>query len=211
MNVVAQARDLIAQAKTSPSGRAILGITGAPGAGKSTLAQSLVDALGGEAVLVGMDGYHLSNAVLSSLGLLAVKGAPETFDAHSYVALLGRLEANRDAVVYAPRFHREIEESIAAEIAVPQGVPLVVTEGNYLLLGEEPWAQVRELASAVWFVEVPQELRLERLIRRHETFGRSPVDARVQSLGSDERNAERIQATRHRADLIVDDISLRED
>lgn len=203
MNVVAQARDLIAQAKASPGGRAILGITGAPGAGKSTIAQTLVDALGDEAVLVGMDGYHLSNAVLRDLGLLGVKGAPETFDAHGYVALLERLGANRDAVVYAPRFHREIEESIAAEIAVPQGVSLVVTEGNYLLLAEEPWAQVRELAAAVWFVEVSQELRLERLVSRHEAFGRSPEDARAHSLGSDERNAERIRATRHRADLIL--------
>lgn len=198
-----QLRDLLERAKASPDGRIILGITGEPGAGKSTLAEALVAELGDEAVLVGMDGYHLSNAVLRDLGLLSVKGAPATFDAHGYVALLERLAANREPVVYAPRFHREIEESIAAEVAVPRSVPLVVTEGNYLLLGQEPWGRVRDLAGAVWYVEVPQELRLGRLIRRHEHFGRSPEAARAHSLGSDERNAELIRATRERADRVV--------
>lgn len=203
MSLSDQARDLVTLAKASPSGRAILGITGEPGAGKSTLAEALVAELGSEAVLVGMDGYHLSNAVLRDLGLLSVKGAPATFDAHGYVALLKRLAANDEPVVYAPRFHREIEESIAAEIAVPQHVPLVVTEGIYLLLEQEPWAQVRELIGTIWFVEVPQALRLDRLVRRHEHFGRSPEAARAHSLGSDERNAEVIRAARGRADRIV--------
>jgi pantothenate kinase len=204
MNVMAEARALIAQARASPSRRVVLGITGEPGAGKSTLAEELVAELGDDAVLVGMDGYHLSNAVLRNLELLPVKGAPATFDAHGYVALLERLAANREPVVYAPRFHREIEESIAAEIVLPQEVPLVVTEGIYLLLEDEPWARVRELLTAVWYVEVPQEVRIERLLRRHEAFGRTPEEARAHGLGSDERNAELIRKTRYRADQIVE-------
>ncbi len=201
--LVGEARTLIEAARASPGGRLILGVTGEPGAGKSTLAEVLVTELGDDAALLGMDGYHLSNAVLDARGLLSVKGAPETFDAHGYVALLERLALNRDPVVYAPRFHRELEESVAAEIAVPRSVPLVVTEGNYLLLEEEPWARVRALLGAVWYVEVSQSLRLERLIRRHEHFGRSPEAARAHSLGSDERNAERIRATRERADRVL--------
>ncbi|MDQ3825979.1 MAG: nucleoside/nucleotide kinase family protein, partial [Actinomycetota bacterium] len=145
--------DLLTRAQTLARGtsRRILGITGAPGAGKSTLARRLVDALSGTAVLVEMDGYHLALAELERLGRAERKGAPDTFDAAGYVALLRRLRAPDADTVYAPEFRRAIEEPVAGSVAVPPGVSLVVTEGNYLLLDTKPWSAIRRLLDEVWF------------------------------------------------------------
>lgn len=196
--LVDRARALIASGD-----RRILGICGAPGAGKSTVSAALLEALGDRAVLVPMDGYHLSNEVLVALGRRDRKGAPDTFDADGYVALLARLHRQTDDVVYAPRFHREIEESIAAEIAVPRSTPLVITEGNYLLLDSGPWRHVRPMLDEAWFVTPGDDVRQERLIARHVAYGKHPDAARDWALGTDERNAEIINATAGRADLVV--------
>jgi pantothenate kinase len=187
----------------APGGRAILGIAGAPGAGKSTLAEALVAALGEQAVLVGLDGFHLANAELVRLDRLQRKGSPDTFDAAGYVSLLRRLRARDEPVVYAPRFDRSLEESIGSAVPVPAEVPLVVTEGNYLLVDDGGWAPVRGLLDACWYVDPGEDLRLGRLVARHERYGRSPAEAHDRSYGSDQRNAAVIAATRHRADRIL--------
>lgn len=198
--LVARARRL-----ASAGHRRLLGITGAPGAGKSTMAELLVAALGDSAVLVGMDGFHLAQSELHRLGRQDRKGAPDTFDAAGFVALLRRLRAADEPVVYAPRFDRSIEEAVAGAVPVPRHVPLVVTEGNYLLLGDDAWAGVRRLLDDCWFIEPGQAERIERLIARHVRYGRSPQDARARSLGSDQRNAEIVAATAEGADLLVVD------
>jgi pantothenate kinase len=182
--------------------RVILGIAGMPGAGKSALAEALTDAMGPAAVGVPMDGFHLAGRELERLGREGRKGAPDTFDAAGYVALLRRLRAAEAETVYAPRFHRELEEPIAGSIAVPASVPLVVTEGNYLLMDGE-WAPVRELLDEAWYVEVPEEVRLARLVRRHIAYGKPEDEARRWALGSDQANAVLIAATAFRADAIV--------
>ena len=187
-----------------PGARRVLGITGAPGGGKSTLAAALVDALGPDlARLVGMDGFHLAQAELVRLGRAERKGAADTFDASGFVALLRRLRAADEPVVYAPVFRREIEEPIACAVPVPREVPLVVTEGNYLLVGSGEWAGVRELLDEAWFVETDEDRRREWLIARHVAFGKSPSFARQWVMRSDERNAELVASTRSRADLVV--------
>jgi pantothenate kinase len=198
--------ELVARASALTDRRRILGITGAPGAGKSTLAAALVDALpAGMAVLVPMDGFHLADVQLGALGVRSVKGAPETFDAAGYVALLRRLAGPSAAgVVYAPEFRREIEEPIAGAIAVPASVPLVVTEGNYLLLDSPPWVEVRPLLDEAWFLSLDPDVRMSRLIARHVAFGRSSSQARDRAAGSDQRNADLIEATRTRADLVIE-------
>jgi pantothenate kinase len=192
--------DLVDRARVlAESGRRrILGITGAPGAGKSTVAQALVDALDGAAVLVGMDGFHLANSELERLGRRGRKGAVDTFDAAGYAALLRRLRA-ADECVYAPLFRREIEEPIACAVPVHPEVPLVVTEGNYLLV----WEPVRQLLDEVWYLNPPLEDRLDRLVRRHEAYGKSPAQAREWAYGSDQRNADLVASTRHLADLVI--------
>jgi pantothenate kinase len=187
-----------------PGWRRILGITGTPGAGKSSVAGRLVDDLSGLAVWVPMDGFHLANAELERLGRRQRKGAIDTFDVASYVALLRRLrEAVGGVTVYAPRFHREIEEPIAGSIPVESPVPLVVTEGNYLLHSEGLWGEVSELLDQRWYVETDDSVRVQRLINRHVSFGKSPEDAHRWALGSDQRNAELIAQTRRRADLVL--------
>jgi len=181
----------------------MLGITGPPGAGKSTVAERVIAALGAVAVLVPMDGFHLAGAELARLGRSERKGAPDTFDAEGYVALLRCLREPVGAEVLAPAFSRETDEPVADAIVVSRDVALVVTEGNYLLLEDGPWAAVRGLLDEVWYVEGDEAERLERLIARHTEFGKSPDAARAWALGPDQRNAERVAATRKRADLIV--------
>ncbi len=145
-----------------------------------------------------MDGFHIADALLAADGRRERKGAPDTFDVDGYLALLRRLK-EPDRIVYAPRFDRAIEDSIAAAIAVPAGVPLVVTEGNYLL----HWPEVRAALDEVWYLDPPPDLRRERLIARHRAFGRDEAQAQAFALGSDERNAELIAAGRARADLVI--------
>ena len=137
-------------------GRAILGLTGPPGAGKSTLAERLVTELAGDAAYLPMDGFHLAHRVLAEMGRVDRKGAPDTFDAAGYAAVLRRLRDPREGCVYAPRFDRDIEDSIAGAIPVGPSVPLVITEGNYLLLPDGAWAQVRPLLDEVWYLDLPE-------------------------------------------------------
>jgi pantothenate kinase len=199
-----------AQALAATGSRRVLGICGAPGAGKTTLAEQLVAALGDRAVLVGMDGFHLAQRELRRLGREPRKGAPDTFDAAGYVELIRRLRRNGpgepDAeTVYAPEFRRELEEPIACAVPVAPDVPLVVTEGNYLLLPEPPWRALRDLLDEAWFLAPDEPLRLGRLIERHRRYGRSDADAHDRAHGSDQANAARIQATAGRADLVIRD------
>jgi len=184
--------------------RKLLGLVGAPGSGKSTVAQALLDALPGRAQVVPMDGFHLANAELRRLGRAGRKGAPDTFDGAGYVALLRRLRSQpAGETVYAPEFRRDIEEPVAGAIGVRPDTPLVITEGNYLLLEEGPWAGVAPLLDEVWYVEVDDGLRIERLLRRHQQFGRSLEAAQAWVAQTDEPNARRIAATRTRAHHIL--------
>ena len=186
-------------------GRKILGIVGPPGCGKSTLAGALLELLGDAAVAVPMDGYHLANVELARLGRASRKGAEDTFDSAGYVALLRRLRTQAsDEIVYAPEFRREIEEPIANAIPVFARTPLVITEGNYLLLDHGHWSAVKGLLDEVWYVEVDPVVRRERLVKRHMRFGRTLGAAQDWVANTDEPNALRIDATKSRADLLFD-------
>jgi pantothenate kinase len=182
--------------------RRILGIAGAPGAGKSTLAAQVVAAVGSRAVVVPMDGFHLAQTELERIGRADRKGAPDTFDAAGYVALLRRLRSER-GTVYAPEYRRDLRNPVAGAIAVSPDVPLVVTEGNYLLLDDHGFGPVAGLLDESWFVALPDEVRLQRLIARHEAYGKSAEAARAWSHGPDEANARLVAATAHRADVVV--------
>ncbi|WP_454725685.1 nucleoside/nucleotide kinase family protein [Delftia acidovorans] len=196
-----------ALARSGP--RRLLGLAGPPGAGKSTVCAALLQALGPLAAAVPMDGFHLAQSALERLGRAQRKGAPDTFDSAGYVALLRRLHTPvAGETVYAPEFRRAIEEPIAGAIAIAPGVPLVITEGNYLLMDEQDapgthWHAVRALLDEVWYVDMDDRLRIDRLTRRHELHGRSPQAARDWVAQVDEPNARRIAATRGRADWVL--------
>lgn len=196
-SALARARELAAR-----GGRTLLGIAGPPGAGKSTLAARLAEELGPLAVVVPMDGFHLAQGTLERLGRAERKGAPDTFDAAGFVALLRRLRAAEETV-WAPEYRRDLRHGVTGAIEVPHEVPLVIVEGNYLLCEEHGFAPVRELLDEAWFCELEQELRIERLLARHVATGKEPGFARDWVLGPDERNARLVARTRERADLVI--------
>src|SRR5690242_11574587 len=167
--------DLVARARAlALSGRrALLGIVGSPGSGKSTLSETLLAALRADppegagpdwVAHVPMDGFHLADIELERLGRRQAKGAPDTFDAGGYVALLARLRAAdpADPIVYAPAFERTLEQPLAGAIPVPVAARLVLTEGNYLLLDRGRWPAVRPLLDEVWFCALDEDVRLRR-------------------------------------------------
>lgn len=186
--------------------RVLVGICGAPGAGKSTLATLLVDAVNaarpGTAVVVGMDGFHLAKSVIAGDERASRRGAPDTFDGAGYAALLARLRGSDDPVVYAPEYRREIEDPVNAAVPVRREVRLVVTEGNYLL--HPDWRAARSQIDEVWYLEAPDEaVRVERLIARHVRFGKTPERARTHVFTSDEANAALVAGHREQADRVL--------
>jgi pantothenate kinase len=184
--------------------RRLLGVVGPPGAGKSTLAALMAQALGERAQAVPMDGFHLAQVELERLGRTSRKGAPDTFDAAGYAALLQRMRLQGpDEIVYAPDFRREIEEPVAGALPVFAHTPLVITEGNYLLLDDAAWQGVASALDEIWYLHVDAATRLERLTSRHVQFGRRPQQALAWVQATDEPNARVIEATRCRAHRTV--------
>lgn len=184
--------------------RVMIGICGPPGAGKSTLATSLVERLDDHGALVGMDGFHLGQRELARLGRADRKGAPDTFDAVGYIALLERIRSRPDVDHFVPVFDRHLEEPIAANACVCRGVPVVITEGNYLLLDDTAWHGVADQLDECWFLEPDHEVRLDRLTRRHVDHGRTQEAAAEWVERVDEANAKLIMASATRADLIIE-------
>ncbi len=193
---------------SSTSGRRfLLGIAGSPGSGKTTLAKALVERINradaGTAAYLPMDGFHLANSTLDRLGLHDRKGAIETFDGWGFVALLDRIRDETDHIVYAPSFNRVVDEGVAGEIAIGPEARVVVVEGNYLLIDEMPWSSIRDRLDATWFCETPQDERERRLVERHTRHGRTVAAATAWARDVDAANAVLIEASRHRADLVV--------
>ena len=198
-------------AAASSGRRRVLGIAGTPGAGKTTLVTALLQAAASDPRLAGrvshvpMDGFHLPNAELQRLDRLGRKGAPDTFDAPGYAALLAAVRASPRAVVTAPAFDHAVGEPEDDAIEVGPSADLVVTEGNYLLLDDPAWRPVRQLLDETWFCALGDAERRDRLVARHVAAGRAPDDAVRWVAGSDEANARLVAATRLPADLVLVD------
>ena len=184
--------------------RCLIGITGAPGVGKSTFTKDLVGRFAPPPPVVGMDGFHLANDHLIEIDLIHRKGAHYTFDAWGYVSTLERIKKqSADEVVYVPEFDRSVEDSIAAAIPVSLTDRLVVTEGNYLLLDLPPWHRIRDILSLSIYLELDEDTRLDRLIRRHVEFGKTQEHAEKHVRESDQVNAHLIAGSKHHADFVV--------
>lgn len=184
--------------------RRIIGIAGAPGAGKTKLALALVRHLGDRAAYLPMDGFHLADVELARQGILDRKGAPETFDAWGYAALLGRVRSGPSYPVYAPDFDRSLEQPVAGAVAVAPGVEVVVTEGSYLMLDRPEWRTVQSQLDETWYVFTDDRLRRDRLRARHRQFGKTEQESKDWVDRVDEPNARMIEATRTRADRRID-------
>lgn len=183
--------------------RKIIGLVGPPGAGKSTVGLALRETFKDISQIVPMDGFHLANVELARLGRAGRKGAPDTFDSAGYVDLLKRLRSqNADEIIYAPEFRREIEEPIAGAIPIFPETQLLITEGNYLLLDDGHWKKVPTFLDEIWYVDVDDALRIDRLASRHEQFGRSREEAVAWVNNTDEPNARLIETGKSRADLV---------
>ncbi|WP_205413107.1 nucleoside/nucleotide kinase family protein [Austwickia chelonae] len=193
---------LVRLVERSP-GRVLLGIAGSPGVGKTSYADYLA-ACCVDAAVVGLDGFQLSQSALSRMGRATRRGAPDTFDVEGYLALLRRLRSDDEQTVWAPEFRRETDDPVAGSVPVRPSTRVVITEGNYLLLPERPWAQARELCDEVWFVEVPERVRILRLVNRHAHYGLSRAQARARvTVGADGENAKLVRGTRGRGDFVV--------
>jgi pantothenate kinase len=199
--LAARITDLLDRA---PDGRVVVGMAGEPGAGKSTLAAAMTAMLEVPVANVPLDGYHLADVQLAAQGLLGRKGAPETFDAWGYAAMIDRLRSRPPHPVYVPGFERDLEQPLAGAIAVSPEVQVVLTEGNYLLLDRPEWRAGRELMDEVWFVDVDPDVRRAQLVRRHVRFGKSEAEAARWVAEVDDANAVIVAASRSRADLVVD-------
>jgi pantothenate kinase len=196
------------EAVDGASGRFLLGITGPPGAGKSTTA-ALIEATANEqrrgdfAVVAPMDGFHLSNDELTERGLLGVKGAPETFDVDGFVQGVESLRRELDATVLWPGFDRSIEQTLPGAIAIGPSAKLVVVEGNYLLLDRPGWRDLLRLLDEVWYVYAPPAVLRTRLLARARAGGRTEREALRHVDESDLANAELVEATKARADVLL--------
>jgi len=178
--------------------RILLGIAGAPGAGKSTYAAAEQARLGPAATVLPMDGFHLPQAELVRLGRRDRMGAPDTFDVAGFVATLEALRSGAD--VRAPGFDRRIEEPVPDAIVVGPDIRLVLVEGNYLLHDRDGWERVRPLLDRVVFLAPDDAVRRDRLIARHVAFGKSAAEAEAWVARSDDPNAAIVAVTAHRAD-----------
>jgi len=192
------------------AGRALLGIVGEPGAGKSTFAQQLLARLEKErpglAVAVSMDGFHLAQKVIDARGQAAGKGTIDTFDADGFLALLRRTRAETSNTVWWPEFDRDLEDAVAGSTEVAERHRLVIVDGNFLLAAQGPWQQVKDVLDETWFLDALPESRRARLTRRYISYGFTPEAARAKTLGVDEDTSALVRSTLSRADLVLDEL-----
>lgn len=190
-----------------PQTRVLLGITGPPGAGKSTLAENLhreLRKVGASSQVVPMDGYHLDDETLVAMGIHHLKGVEQSFDGEGFVQLLKSLKETINSDVTYPTFDRSIESTVKNGGLVPAGEHILIIEGNYLLSDNPPWHQIRCLLDWVWYVDVPETVLVPRLLERHMLGGKNREQSQQKVESTDLPNARHVASTKEKADLVLE-------
>jgi pantothenate kinase len=187
--------------------RIAVGLTGGPGVGKSTLATQIVESLNAtrpdSAVFVPMDGFHMRHAKLETLGTVKDKGAPHTFEGAEFAKFLKSLKV-ADKPVSGPGYSRKIEDVVDDAFTVAPEARILVTEGNYLLLGQPPWDAVKSLLDLAVFINVPRETVRDRLMKRHAEEGLFTEERNREHVARvDLPNYDLVVASKHRAHLVI--------
>lgn len=200
------ARVLTLRSQHVATGRLLVGVAGVPGSGKTSVAARACTLLGDNTAVVGMDGYHYPRAVLDTFKdgefAHARRGAPFTFDAVGFVSLLRRLRSG-DAV-RVPTFDHAAKDPAPGEM-LDTGVDTIIVEGNYLLLNDGAWKEVKGILDEVSFLDVDVEQAMCRVEDRHvREMGVDRGEARQRVDGNDRLNAMQIIKSRERADFCID-------
>jgi pantothenate kinase len=200
--------ELAERIRRRPAGRRILvALAGAPGSGKSTLAEWLCATLNegapASAAVLPMDGYHFDDRVLEARGARARKGAPDTFDVAGFRHMLERLKKNDELEIAVPVFDRDLEIARAGARLIPRGVGILIVEGNYLLLDQEPWSGLREVFDMTVMIDVPEDILRPRLIARWQAYGLSPEEIAAKVDGNDLPNGRLIRESSAAADFMI--------
>ncbi len=187
-------------------GRRFVAVAGAPGSGKSTTAEMLVDILNrrhpGQVAILPMDGFHYDDAVLEQMGRRPWKGAPDTFDVGGLRSTLLRLRASEEKLVAVPVFDRSLEVSRGSARLIPSETKLIIVEGNYVLLDEAPWSDLADCFDLTVMIDVPETELRERLRQRWVGFGLNEEEIAHKLDGNDLPNGRRVRENSRAADLI---------
>jgi len=207
--MIAELAELVALIPTTPdaanaSHRFVVAIAGPPAAGKSTLAAALDDALGERAGQLQMDAFHFDNGILEARGHRSRKGAPHTFDVAAYHLQLDALRNNPDLTMSVPRFDRALELSRNCAAVISANQQVLITEGNYLLLDDEPWLALRPLFDLTVWIDAPLDVIEARIIDRWHEHGLSDADARHRAESNDLPNARQVVANSSPADHTIE-------
>lgn len=189
------------------SARSLTAIAGAPGAGKSTLAEAVVAKLNEEApdsaAVLPMDGYHFDDKVLVPLGLRPRKGAPDTFDVAGFYHMLQRLKRNEESEIAVPVFDRDLEIARAGARLILRAVRHLIVEGNYLLLDRPGWSSLRGLFDTTIMISVPEAVLRQRLVERWQSYQLPPDEVTAKVETNDLPNGRLIMSTSAPAEFVV--------
>jgi pantothenate kinase len=187
--------------------RTIVAIAGAPGSGKSAVAERLLHMLNERkaamAAVLPMDGFHYDDGLLEQLGRRARKGATDTFDVGGFLHVLERLRRNSEEAVAVPLFDRSIEISRGSARLIPQAVSVIIVEGNYLLLRSPPWSTLRPMFDVTVMVETDPEILRRRLSARWKGFGLPAEEIRRKVEENDLPNGRFVIAESAPADFVL--------
>lgn len=196
-------------AATKRDGRLIVAIAGPPGSGKSTVADTIVETLNadkpGLAAVLPMDGFHFDDAVLNAMGRRAYKGAPDTFDVGGLRSLLQRISVNIEPEIAVPVFDRDLEISRGSARLIPSTVQIIIVEGNWLLLNDEPWPELKPLFDLTVMMQVPEAELRRRLTKRWEGHGLSADEMADKLDDNDLPNGRRVVRDSCISDLVLID------